>query len=68
MLDASTLVAFILRRRVCGPCMTIKFNASIDAIEGELRRSRSLTLLKITPGRCDQCGETRTIFSVPSDV
>ena len=68
MLDPSALVAFILRRRICGPCMTVQFEAGLEAIEAELRRSKSLTLLKITPSRCDQCGETGTIFSVPVDA
>ena len=68
MLDRSALVAFIARRQVCGPCMTTKFKAAIEVIETELRRSGSLTLLKITPGRCDECGRTSTIFSVPADA
>ena len=68
MLDPSTLVGYLLRRRICGPCVASKFNAAVDAIEAELRRSRSLTLLKITPGRCDECGEAGTIFSVPADA
>ena len=59
---------FILRRRICGPCIAENFNETVNAIETALRRSGSLTLLKITPEPCDVCGNVGTIFSVPADA
>ena len=68
MLDRSALVAFILRRRICGQCIAERFKAPVEMIDTELHRSGSLTLLKITPARCDQCETVGTIYSVPADA
>ena len=67
-LDRSKLVTFILGRRVCGPCIAAHFEATVDIIDAELHRSGSLTLLKIAPASCDQCGKSGTIYSVPADA
>ena len=65
MIDPAEVAALIVGRRLCASCMALKLEVSVEVVEATVRRTKTLVLLQITPERCDECGESRTIYSIP---